>query len=177
MQGLAVRGPHQRRERIQSNATQFAEAKKEIEDASRRAQALQDYRQRQDSPHALRQTPFARHQGGQAHAQAEKACAGAQDRCGRCAADVALRGVSFVMARRATHKEIAKLTFRNYVPGSATRVPAGRLIPHCGVVALVFKTSADRCRVRQINESYWKQTRCAKRFTLFRRNPFCFPER
>jgi len=44
-------------------------------------------------------------------------------------------------------------------------------------MALIFKTGADRCRVRPANESHWNQTRCVKRFTAFRRNLFCFPER
>jgi len=87
--------------------------------------------------------------------------------------------MSFAVAQCAcaTHKEIAERTFRNNVPGRATRVPAGRSIPHCGVIALVLKAGADRCRVRPANESHWKQTRCVERLTAFCRNPFCFPER
>ncbi len=65
---------------------------------------------------------------------------------------------------------------RNSVPGSATRVPAGRQILQCGIVALVFKAGADGCRVHPANEPHWKQTRCVKRLTAFCRNPFCFQD-
>jgi len=64
--------------------------------------------------------------------------------------------------------------FRNNVPGSATRVPAGRSIPQCGVIALVFNDRRCSLPGSPGNESHWKQTRCVKRLKAFHRNLFCF---
>jgi hypothetical protein len=60
-----------------------------------------------------------------------------------------------LIRKSATTFNIAKLSFRNNVPGSASRVPAGRSAPIPG-------------------QSHRKQTRCWKRFAAFLGNLFRF---
>src|SRR5260221_1806171 len=73
------------------------EAKKETENASRRRQALQDHRDRQDRSDALRQAPLYRHQEAGSYAQAQEIDARESGRCSCNQADDALRPLDFAL--------------------------------------------------------------------------------
>src|SRR5271167_1261172 len=63
------------------------------------------------------------------------------------------------------------------VPGSASRVPAGRSAPFAGYTALAFLPSpvVAGTQVSRRDKSHRKQTRCGKRFPAFLRDLFGFP--
>src|SRR6266404_4767090 len=73
------------------NAKKPIEAKIEIKDASRRPEALQDHRQRQNQARSFRQAPLDGHQSARPHAQAQEADAREQGRRRQRPPDASLR--------------------------------------------------------------------------------------
>src|SRR5882724_6562881 len=111
------------------NAKKPIETKTETEDASRRPEALQDHRQRQNQARSFRQAPLDGHQSARPHAQAQEVDAREQGRRGQRQADASLRLKTFFeswASKQAPAEENAERKFRNIVLGSASRVPAGR---------------------------------------------------
>src|SRR6266850_998529 len=73
------------------NAKKPIETKIETEDASRRPEALQDHRQRQNQARSFRQAPLDGHQSARPHAQAEEVDSREQSRRGQRPADAPVR--------------------------------------------------------------------------------------
>src|SRR5580693_38795 len=77
--------------RVSSNAKKFHEAKTKTKNPSRRPQAFQNHRERQNQTHALRQAPSHGHKSAGPHAQAKKADAGQSQRRSRRQTNASLR--------------------------------------------------------------------------------------
>jgi hypothetical protein len=124
-----TRSAHQDQERISGHAEKQIETKIEVEDASRRQEALQVHGERQDQARALRQTALDGHQGARPHAQAEEVDAGEQGGRGQRQADASVRIRNFnfvVILSEAT--EGSGLAGKNLNPGDSVVVDYAEIL-------------------------------------------------
>src|SRR5579859_1349546 len=109
------------KDKLLSPATELNVAEIQTENRSLRKKENQDHRERQNQTHALRQTPSHGHQGPRPHAQAKETDAGQSQGRRRRQANAPLR-----LEPYASSSFEFRFSILDIVPGSASRVPAGR---------------------------------------------------